>query len=71
MTANLVGVEICSPKEDTVMSSCQIGCSCRVSASCWVMNERWAPSSNRIWPSTVVELTDTSAMAVLRRQTLV
>ena len=35
------------------------------------MKERWAPSSNRMWPSTVVCPADTFAIAVFNKHTLV
>ena len=42
-----------------------------VSASACVIKDRWTPSSKRMCPSTVVSSPEMSAIAVLRRQTLV
>ena len=69
-TSNLLGVDTCSPNEETEIFSWWVGWSCSWLASSWVMKECWAPSSNKMWPSTAVSLADTFSMAVLSKHTL-
>ena len=70
-TASLLEADTCSPKDETEMFSWLVGWSCNWLASSCVIKERWAPSSNRMWPSTVVCPAETFEMAVFNKHTLV
>ena len=70
-TASFWWVETCSPKDETAMFSNSVGQSCSLFASSCVIKDCWAPSSKRIWPSTVVKPAEMSAMTVFSKETLV